>query len=74
MASKYPSYSVYILSGGLLKHYYGSKRREIDDLKTAKLVAANTYNTYKGAYDILVLKYTAPYESTIVHLITRNRK
>ena len=72
MTTRYPSYSVYILRGGLLIHY-GSRRREIDDLEKAKHVAANTFNTYKGAYDVLVLKYTAPYESTIVHLISRDK-
>lgn len=71
MATKYPSYSVYTLQGGSLTHF-GSKRREIDDLEKAKHIAANTFNSYRGAYDVLVLKYTAPYESTIVHLITRD--
>lgn len=71
----YPNYSIYLLEGGQLKNSTrSSKRREFFDFPTALKTATNIWDTYKGFYDILILKYTAPYDTTVVHLINRKQK
>lgn len=68
----YPNYSVYIQGGGQLKIPYGRKRVKIYDLNEARVAACNLSNRYKQRVDVLILKYTGPYDCGIVQFISRN--
>ena len=70
----YPSYSVYLQDGGQLKHPYTLRKRvQIFDWDEALHAAVRCWNKYKGRYDVLILRYDAPYTATIVHLINRQQ-
>lgn len=72
MSTKYPSYSVYIQSGGQLKKYpFVGKRVEIFEKDEALHAAVNLWNYLKGNEDVVVLRFDRPYTSTIVHYINR---
>lgn len=66
----YPNYSVYLQSGGQLKHPYSLRKRvQIFDLTEARAAAARCYIHYRGKFDVLILRYDAPYTATIVEII-----
>ena len=68
----YPNYSVYIQSGGQLKIPYRlSKRVKIYGPNEAQVAASNVWNFYKGRTDVLILKYTGPYDCGIVQVISK---
>lgn len=69
----YPNYSVYIQDGGQLKIPYGRKRVKIYDLNEARVAACNVSNRYKQRVDVLILKYTGPYDCGIVQFIGREK-
>ena len=75
MSTKYPSYSVYIQTGGQLKKPYGhyglAKRVEIFEKEEALHAAVKIWNHYKGNVDVVVLRFDRPYKSTIVHCVNR---
>ena len=68
----YPNWSVYIQQGGQLKHPgRATKRVQWSSAEEAWQKALRVFELYKGGVDVLVLKYTAPYTATIVHIINR---
>ena len=71
----YPNYSVYMQDGGQLKIQYSSRKRvKIYDLNEARVAACNVSNRYKQRVDVLILKYTGPYDCGIVQIINRKEK
>lgn len=71
----YPNYSVYMQVGGQLKIPYSlSKRVKMYDLNEARVAACNVSNRYKQKVDVLILKYTGPYDCGIVQVINRKEK
>ena len=69
----YPHYAVYTQEGGQLKHPYNLTRKvELDSLDEARHAAVNCWNKYRGKVDVVILKYTGPYQCTIVHVINRD--
>lgn len=70
----YPNYSVYIQMGGQLKIPYGSRKRiKIYNLTEVRVAACNVSNQYKQRVDVLILKYTGPYDCGIVQVINKKR-
>lgn len=71
----YPNYSVYIQYGGQLKIPNSSRKRvKIYDLTEARVAACNVSNRFRQMVDVLILKYTGPYDCGIVQVINREEK
>lgn len=71
----YPNYSVYVQMGGQLKHPFRiTQRTKVYELDAARVAASSIWNLYRGSYDVLILKYTGPYDCGIVRLINRKEK